>query len=750
MIKVSSSSEVFDIYATRMLSKRAAPSLGFLTELLEGAAKIGNTQIDNAALAAVKGSTSVAPSASEGLRLLSRADELVLAEKLENLVNAAHTDVVEAKIIDVAKKLGYPADNAVKFLGDYTIEFKKMAEDYKILTASGGPVAPADAIKFVKDHERTIKFFYETTENRAIGSLITPEVIRAGGLARGAGKTGVPVDDALKLTPAGRATSLGEKAYSLVGTAGKAITLAFWVGGGYAVYNGYQSIKPFLQSPEGEKHFGDVEKAIDCINNISLKPGSPAVAERQIVIENIIAYSKLKDIATMTDQKEIISVSDKAATAAQALLGSGSGSIPGFISMISDEGLAGKNLNGYMSGSSISPSALAAGAAGLAGAFVGLKGGVVGAVIGGAIGIGAVWLFLGKWYQKEIDCLGNAADQIKYLNDKFELLSKQKSSGGQGATTSADGTSGAPVPDVPTGPTADDVSFVKRVLAAGQNEKLIGIPGIELVNEEKMMNAYVMAWQGDLNGAAKHILSKDGSIADAIDQIRKTNPNNLLIPIDKSFKKDPANRQFLELLYTAIYRIFQRAVAGNRKAFGFTPGLNELSQLIAKHEGIIKSSKNNWNIMNKNSKSINNQELIRKAAETRVSYFGDANLGLKDQLTKSYYAGLTGMYNEKPPKRSSDYKDLYGFQEETGEDLVLEAHPKSVTLADAMGKGGLVENDLEAKEKSTYVALNTPTGNFQSKYASTIGYLNKLAKAADAQGKKEVSKLINQTIQNLK
>jgi hypothetical protein len=67
-----------------------------------------------------------------------------------------------------------------------------------------------------------------------------------------------------------------------------------------------------------------------------------------------------------------------------------------------------------------------------------------------------------------------------------------------------------------------------------------------------------------------------------------------------------------------------------------------------------------------------------------------------------------------------------------------------------MGKGGLVENVLEQKEKSTYVALTTPTGNFHSKYASTIGYLNKLAKAADEQGKKEVSRLIKQTIQNLK
>jgi hypothetical protein len=749
MIKRASSSEIFDIYATRMISKRAAPSLSFLTELLEGASKIGKSQIDNVAMTAVKGS-GAAPTAIEGLSLLSKADDIILAERLENLVNAAHTDVVGNKIVDVAKKLGYSADNPIKFLDDYAKEFKAMGVEYEALTASG-TVVPADALAFLRKHDRTIRFFNETADARSIGRLVTPEAIRAGELGRGAGRVGVSIADGLKLSPVGQATSLGEKAYSLVSTVGGAITLAFWVGGGYALYQGYQFIKPFLQSPEGEEHFLGVKKAIDCINDIDLKPGSPAVAERQRVIDNIIDYSKLEDIATMTDKKEIISTSDKAAIAAQNLLGSksDSGSIPVFINMISNEGFAGKNLNGYFAGNTTN-SMLAGGAAG---AFVGLKGGVVGAVIGGAIGAGAAWAFLGKWYKNQIDCLGNAADQIKYLNDKFELLSGQKSQDGSGATTStggsARGTGGGAVPDAPTGPTADDVSFVKRVLAAGQNEKLIGVPGIELVNEEKMMNAYVMAWGGDLNGAAKHILSKDGSISAAIDQIRKSNPNNLLVPIDRRFKKDPANEQFLKFLYTAIYRIFQSAVDGNRKAFGFTPGINELSQLIAKHEGIQKSSKNNWNIMNKNSKSINNQELIRKAAETRVSYFGDANLGLKDQLTKSYYAGLTGMYNEKPTKKSSDDK-LYGFQEETGEDLILQAHPKSVTLADAMGKGGLVENGLEAKEKSNYIALNTPTGNFQSKYASTIGYLNKLAKAADEQGKKEVSRLIKQTIQNLK
>lgn len=153
--------------------------------------------------------------------------------------------------------------------------------------------------------------------------------------------------------------------------------------------------------------------------------------------------------------------------------------------------------------------------------------------------------------------------------------------------------------------------------------------------------------------------------------------------------------------------------------------------------------------MKKLSTSTNLGTIKKKAEESKASYFGDASSGLQDSLTKSYYAGLTGMYNEKLPSRSSDYKDLYGFQEETGGDLVQQSHSKSVTLADAMGKGGLVENGLEQQEKSHYIATSTPSGNFQSKYAQTLSYLTKLAKAADDQGKKDVSKLINQTIKTL-
>ena len=185
---------------------------------------------------------------------------------------------------------------------------------------------------------------------------------------------------------------------------------------------------------------------------------------------------------------------------------------------------------------------------------------------------------------------------------------------------------------------------------------------------------------------------------------------------------------------------------GSKIDFRFANKYSDLiSQVYAQLQLMNRERK-----MNKSSKSTNNQQLIRNAAETKVSYFEDAKLGLKDQLTKSYYTGLTGMYNEKPQKRTSDYKDLYGTQKETGEDLIVQSHPKSITLAESMGKGGLVENHLEQQQKSIYVATTTPSGNFQSKYAQTINYLEKLSKAADNQGKKEVSRIINQTIKHLK
>ena len=741
MIKVSSSSEVFDIYARRMISKRAGVTAlaAYGDEFLE-AARLLARSFDDVVVGAIRADTKIIPSAKSGIKIISDLDSPIIAAKLDDLIAASHVKDSAKEILKVANATGYSGhgDDIGKFIKEFSADFKLMAQEYDALTKSGTTINNSDAIAFVKKHQKAISFFNELKDNGALSRVISSGVVSGGRAAMSAGQSGISLAEATNLA------SSGAKAVDAAVTVGRVFggmvtlaTLGFLWQKGEAVWN---FVAQYFKSSEADEYFEPITNAIDCIKNIELVPGSKAITERNNIIDNFKAYLSLRTMEPGDpNNKKIVEGASQAVL--QLLADSGSGSIKEFVDLISFS--PADNLSGFYA-STATGAALGAGA----GAFLG---GPVGALIGAGIAGSAGAAFLRVYYSSEIDCILAAADAIKYLNDKIGLMTdgaKAKDSTPAGTTPTAREVE-SPVSKV----SADNISFLKRVLAAGQNEKLIGIPGMEFVNEEKLTQAYVMG-AGGLDNAAEILLSKNANLPAAIDQIRKSNPNNLLIPVDKSFKKDDINKQFLQILYTTMYQTFRDAVRGKRKGGIFTPNLNELSQLMRNQfalEGtIIKASKNNWNKMNKGSNSINNQELIRKAAETRVSYFGDANLGLKDQLAKSYYAGLTGMYNEKPPKRTSDYKDLYGFQKETGEDLVLEAHPKSVTLADAMGKGGLVENGLEAKEKSNYIALNTPTGNFQSKYASTIGYLNKLAKAADEQGKKEVSKLIKQTIQNLK
>lgn len=763
MIKRASSSEIFDLYASKMISKRAlsldilgkgaarlATALG---EVLESAKVVGRTSFDDAAIQAIKASN-VSSTAKLGAEALSKIDDIALASNLENLFISSRVKESAEAILSTAKKVGYGEfDDVSKFLLKYSDDFKAMSAEYDALTASGNPIAPADAISFVRKHENTIKFFNEMGEGRALSKVLSSQAVAAGKAAQEAGRSSITLADASDLARgAASSSSAVERGSKLLSIVGSLVPIGFlyflWKKGGEGAFDWVAS---FLKSPESEEHFEKIKAAIGCIKKIELKPGSPAVAERDKVIDNLTTYSKLQFLnpSQMTDKTERIETARNIAKAGLDLLSqdSGSGSIFYFAHLISEE--PSENLSGYFYGKEF-----ASGAGGAAaGAAVGaIMGGPIGAAVGAALVGLPSWYFLGLYYSEELECVLAAADAIKYLNDQTGVPTDPKAISEMGK--SPVGTTPKPEERASSGQTvgADNISFLKRVLAAGQNEKLIGIPGIELVNEEKLTQAFVLG-AGGLDNAASILLSKNTNLEASIAQIKNSNPQNLLIPVDRKFKNDSVNKQFLEILYTTMYRVFQNSVRGKRKGGIFTPGLNELSQLIRNQlgqEGITITSKNNWNNMKKTSNSINNQEFIRKAAETRVSYFGDADSGLKDQLTKSYYAGLTGMYNEKPQKRSSDYKDLYGFQEETGEDLILEAHPKSVTLADAMGKGGLVENGLEQKEKSTYVALTTPTGNFHSKYASTIGYLQKLAKAADEQGKKEVSRLIKQTIQNLK
>jgi len=142
---------------------------------------------------------------------------------------------------------------------------------------------------------------------------------------------------------------------------------------------------------------------------------------------------------------------------------------------------------------------------------------------------------------------------------------------------------------------------------------------------------------------------------------------------------------------------------------------------------------------------------VKMANEYPNKYISDAIVGLSDQYAKSYFAGLKSQYNTKADKSKADYRDLYELHGEKGADLVQEAHPEAIVVADAMGNGGLVENSLEQKSHSEGVAKSAPTGNFRGKHANleVIMALTKIANQADKAGFFEVSELIDTTINNI-
>jgi len=145
--------------------------------------------------------------------------------------------------------------------------------------------------------------------------------------------------------------------------------------------------------------------------------------------------------------------------------------------------------------------------------------------------------------------------------------------------------------------------------------------------------------------------------------------------------------------------------------FGMNKRINELKKfaLIATEE----TKKNSIN-------NVDNEGNLSKIADDCTkSYYKDALLGQNsdDKYMKAYYAGLSSLCDEGLEKRKADYKEHYMLHDETGEDLIHDAHPKAIVVSDAIGRGGLVENGLEQKRQSHGVAMSTPTGNYRANYA---------------------------------
>ena len=110
-------------------------------------------------------------------------------------------------------------------------------------------------------------------------------------------------------------------------------------------------------------------------------------------------------------------------------------------------------------------------------------------------------------------------------------------------------------------------------------------------------------------------------------------------------------------------------------------------------------------IMKEFGKIMVSQDIVKTAGEK------------PDAVTKNPYA--------------ENVKDIKEKRIPHDKDIIEEAHPEAVYIADSKGDGGLVENQNEQHKKLMEIINKMPTGIIAHRYASTISSLIKMAEACD-------------------
>lgn len=707
--------------------------LGEFTKLFGGTSHVA----DELAGAASKidkvlpGAGSISGAGKLPLETLSGAGSIETKALFRNIQTISRNKDSASVLLQVAKDVGYKVTSIDDLLIAFSKEFSEMITAMNKLPDSA---TTAELDTFYAAHTRSIDFFRQLKTNSEIKTALSTGL-------RGADRALDTVRPAKTFDEVRRSVEQGGSRLGYVMLVGKTLLPLAVIGGGVAwmrgkiIENGgvagaIASLFGVTQTPESEDHLKTAEDAIACLDSISVLNGTGASKLKALVRENLIKFIELKNVNTYGGDREKIGATFVSALDAGIILAADAqteGSIQSFIAYISEHS---DELEGF------SKWQVAGAGAGIVAAGL-MTGGAAWWVtlLGASAAAGSGFYFMSQYYDEELNCLRGGIEAIVAIETKLHTEKDERTQ----ATTGPEGGE-TPIK-------SPEESLLVKILSVMQNKKLAGIPGLEFVNEMNMTQA-IISGSGGIENAAVVLSNSNTNIAAYIGSVE----NNESTVVDLEFVKQ--NKPLIDTIYITMHSIFKNALRGKRTLGIFNPKMDDLIKYVREYLSNIgykfTSAKNNENKMKKHSIPTNSTELVRKAAETKVSYFSDANLGLKDQLTKAYYTGLTGMYNEQPPKKTSDYKDFYGIQNEPKENIVLLSHPKSITLADSMGKGGLVENGLEQKEQSHYVATKTPSGNFQSKYATTISYLVKLSKAAEEQGKKEVTELIKQTIKNLK
>jgi hypothetical protein len=81
-------------------------------------------------------------------------------------------------------------------------------------------------------------------------------------------------------------------------------------------------------------------------------------------------------------------------------------------------------------------------------------------------------------------------------------------------------------------------------------------------------------------------------------------------------------------------------------------------------------------------------------------------------------------------------------QKSPEKNIIEQAHPESVYVAEARGDGGLVENQIEQQNKLIEMLNKMPTGSLVGRYAHAINELVKVADRLDDIGESNLSDVV--------
>jgi hypothetical protein len=127
----------------------------------------------------------------------------------------------------------------------------------------------------------------------------------------------------------------------------------------------------------------------------------------------------------------------------------------------------------------------------------------------------------------------------------------------------------------------------------------------------------------------------------------------------------------------------------------------------------------------------------------------------KSETIREYFkiAEKSGMIKTAAPSPNPHQEDKKTIEDKkpkaSDKNIIDEAHPESIYIAEARGDGGLVENANEQQKKLIEMINKMPTGSLVGRYASVASALVKMANDCDEIGETEVADKLTDTAAKL-